>query len=236
MASKEKKVRVSTVEMAERSAMTEKEAPSHVRALYEFHDSIEQVSSVMGRIDEATWLQGRNYTLAEVAAIASREKTGLARAFTIAKARNEGMSPPFVAPVVDYPVLVADDAERYPSWEAAVKAIGRKEASERSLAKYVKAVRDDAKDPKPLSEIAHRILLGIYNTVKKVETQGRPKMLVPPIVNIRDLLMECLAGTVPEASKIMFGPFPTPAEGGEIGDDEAEAEEEQIEVEQTVEV
>lgn len=230
----ERKIRVSTVEMAERSAMTEKEAPTHVQALYGYHDSIEQVSSVMGRIEEATWLQGRNYTLAEVAALAGREKTGLARSFTIAKARNEGMTPPFVAPVVDYAVLVADDAERYPSWDSAVKAIGKHEASERSLAKYVKAVRDDARDPKPLSEIAHRILIGVYNTVKKLENEGRPKLLVPPIVNIRDLLMECLAGTVPEASKIMFGPFPTPEEGGEIGESVEELELEEIEVEQTV--
>lgn len=230
------KVRISSIETAERSAVAEREAPAHVKALYGFHDSIENAGSVVGRIHEATWLQGHNFTLSEVAEQAGREKTGLARAFTISKARNEGMAPPFVEAVSDYAVMIADDAERFPSWDAAVSAISRKEASERSLAKYVKATRDAEKDPKPLVDLAHRVMLSLYNSIKKVESEGRPKIGLPPIKNLRDLMLSCLAGIVPEASRIEFAPFP-PKVAGEVNDipDEAdEVTEAEIEAEEMV--
>ena len=229
------KVRISSLETAERSAVAEREAPAHVKALYGFHDTIENGGSVVGRINEATWLQGHNFSLSECATLAGREKTGLARAFTISKARNEGMTPPFVEPVSDYAVMIADDAERFPSWDAALAAISRREASERSLAKYVKATRDADKDPVALSTLAHRVLLSIYNSIKKVESEGRPKQGIPPIKNIRDLVLSCLSGIVPEAGMIEFAPFP-PKEIGEAKDiPDAEEAGEEIEAEELVE-
>ena len=222
----EAKVRVSSVEMAERSAVAEREAPTHARRLYEAFDNLTNPGSAVVVLQEATWFQGHNYSLKEMsetvtvqAGMGPRSKTGLQPYFTIGKARNESMAPPFVEwrKGADYDELLADEAERFPSWEAADKAVEKRECSINTLSSYVRAVRDAGKDPKPLGEKGHKVMLAIYNRVKVLESKGLPKQGINPIVNLRDLLVSCFAGSVPEASKLQFGPFPT-TEESEIAD------------------
>lgn len=224
------KIRANLADLLASSAKIEAEIPSHAKTFYEAVQTYTQAADDptlrVIALEEAVWLQGHNVTMKDLSAkMGAKSPTGSQRFFTVARAANEGLTPPSLAgesPLSD---------KRYASWGEAFE-----QASLRHQCTCIKVLRDAAKDPIPMNKRAAGAVESLIKRIVKMETEGISSLGVFPF-NAKGLLTTYLAtGTHPTPDTVVFSSaVPEWAEAEEPEDDKAEVDEvETLEVAETL--
>ena len=221
------KIRANMADLLANSAKIEAEIPTHAKAFYEATQAYVQAADdptlrVLA-LDEAVWLQGHNVSQKDLSShMGSKSPTGSQRFFTVAKAVNEGLTPPSLvgeSPLSD---------KRFESWEDAFE-----QAPLKHMVTCIKVIRDALKEPIPMAHRASTAVEGLIKRIVKMESEGIKGDGVYPF-NCKGLLAAYLAmGIHPTPGAVVFSSA-VPEWATEQATVEAEVDSEEAETEAEV--
>ena len=192
------KIRQNMAELLANSAKIEAEIPARAKSFYEAvqaHKAAEDDATLrVIALEEAVWLQGHNVTQKDLSTyMGSKSPTGSQRFFTVAKAVNEGLTPPSLvgeSPLSD---------KRYESWEDAFY-----KAPLKHMTICIKVIRDALKEPVPMNHRASSAVESLIKRLMNMESEGIKGSGVYPF-NAKGLIASYLStGTHPTPEAVVF--------------------------------